>query len=244
MSDVRQPWFKIWASEALLSDDLDDLSDHDERIWWRLVMVASLEEERWTAQLSEKTARKCHTKLPKLRAAVENFCGRVMLDDLGDGWFFVTNGPKWNEDTERRRKPSDSKDRILDRVHRHRNAKRNAALQDDCNDAGNAAHKEEEKEEEQSRSDLRARPARNRKLIPLTEEERAKLLRDFPGSEEQIALALAHDAHLKYPTGQYLYVRNWLRNDRSRVAEPRRIEFSNDLPKPDGITVTDMGFRE
>lgn len=85
-------------------------------------------------------------------------------------------------------------------------------------------------------------------FIPLSEEERQKLLTDFPGSEEQIELALAHEAHWKYPTGQYLYVRNWLKRPaiggQPRPEPSRGIEFVNDLPKPRGITVPDMGFRD
>ena len=169
MAEIRQQWFKVWASEALLSDDLDDLSDHEERVWWRLVMVASLENERWTVEVSEKTARKCHTKLPKLTAAVENFLGRGMLSALGDGWFVVTNGHKWNEDTERKKKPSDSKERVNERVTRFRNAQRNAALQEN----GNAAHKEEEEEKEKSVSALKRGTPR---FVPLSEDERRRLL--------------------------------------------------------------------
>lgn len=85
-------------------------------------------------------------------------------------------------------------------------------------------------------------------FIPLSEEERQKLLTDFPGSEEQIELALAHEAHWKYPTGQYLYVRNWLKRPaiggQPRPEPSRGIEFVNDMPKPRGITVPDMGFRD
>lgn len=149
MSDLRQQWFKIWAAEALLSDDLDDLSDHEERVWWRLVMVASLEKERWTFNISEKTARKCHTKLPKLIAATEKFIQKGMLTSLTEALVFVENGPKWNEQTERKKSPSDSKEAVKARVARFRNAKRNDA----CNDACNDAHKEKEKEKEEEKEE-------------------------------------------------------------------------------------------
>jgi hypothetical protein len=90
--------------------------------------------------------------------------------------------------------------------------------------------------------------SRKEPFVPLSEEERQKLLTDFPGSEEQIELALAHEAHWKYPTGQYLYVRNWLKRPaiggQPRPEPSRGIEFVNDMPKPRGITVPDMGFRD
>ena len=55
--------------------------------------------------------------------------------------------------------------------------------------------------------------ARKPALIPLTEVEREKLLVAFPHPDtpENIEMALAHENALKYPTGQYLYVRGWLR---------------------------------
>lgn len=253
MTDLRQQWFKIWAAEALLSDDLDDLLDHEERIWWRLLMVASLENERWTFEISKKTARKCHTTELKLTKAVKNFLGRGMLSAITDDVFLVTNGPKWNEQTERRRHPSDSPEAIKARVERHRAKQRNEACNESLQESSNDAHKEEEKEEEKEKEEDRVREPNGRRpkkaaFVPLSEEERQKLLTDFPGSEEQIELALAHEAHWKYPTGQYLYVRNWLKRPaiggQPRPEPSRGIEFVNDMPKPRGVTVPDMGFRD
>jgi len=267
MTDLRQQWFKIWAAEALLSDDLDDLLDHEERIWWRLLMVASLENERWTFEISKKTARKCHTTELKLTKAVKNFLGRGMLSAITDDVFLVTNGVKWNEQTERRKRPSDSPEAVRERVNRLRARKRNEGCNDALQESGNDAHKEEEEDKEKEKEEDRVREPAGRQtdgnlpsaapngrrpkkaaFVPLSEEERQKLLTDFPGSEEQIELALAHEAHWKYPTGQYLYVRNWLKRPaiggQPRPEPSRGIEFVNDMPKPRGITVPDMGFRD
>lgn len=213
MSELRQQWFKIWAAEALLSDDLDELTDHEERVWWRAVMVASLEEPRWFFVPTAKTAQKCRTTERKLALAITRFVEMGMLSNVGEGVYFVANGPKWNEDTERRKKPSDSPDAIRARVSKFRNAKRNA-----LQEIGNAAHKEEEEEkeeeqEEEKEKSVSAQARNTTRLIPLSEEERGKLLREFPGSEETIALALSHKSHRNYPTNQYGYVRNWLRRD-------------------------------
>jgi hypothetical protein len=70
----------------------------------------------------------------------------------------------------------------------------------------------------------RSRTAR-KELIPLTEEERQKLRGLYPeadpfGLDEEIDTALAHEAHLKYPTGQFLYVRNWLKRAAPNGASP------------------------
>ena len=62
-------------------------------------------------------------------------------------------------------------------------------------------------------------PARaKRGVAPLTEKQRAKLVADFEDLSdvgERIDLALSHKASAK-STNQYLYVRQWLRNDRER----------------------------
>ena len=39
MPKASSPWFKVWAADTLLSDDLADLTDHEERIRWRLLCV-------------------------------------------------------------------------------------------------------------------------------------------------------------------------------------------------------------
>lgn len=68
-------------------------------------------------------------------------------------------------------------------------------------------------------------------VVPLTEEEREKLKQEFPYPtvEDEIDLATSHDAHRKYPTNQYGYVRNWLRRtdwDRRIPANGRNNHYS------------------
>jgi hypothetical protein len=58
------------------------------------------------------------------------------------------------------------------------------------------------------------------KFEALTDTERGELLTKWlprlPDADEHIELALAHDAHWKYPTGQKRYVDNWLKNTLGR----------------------------
>lgn len=59
-------------------------------------------------------------------------------------------------------------------------------------------------------------------VVELTQEEQDELAEkfsDLPGVRDRIALALEHPAHLKYPTGQYRYVSNWLTNERQRLPQ-------------------------
>lgn len=122
MSELRE-WFKVWALKAINSADLDDLSDHEERVWWRLLMWASLEDDRWHIRNTPKLAGKCASTERKFTEAVAHFqaLGMVSLDEAGR--LFVTNGPKWNEETERR-KPSDNPDATRERQQRSRQTRR------------------------------------------------------------------------------------------------------------------------
>ena len=88
-------------------------------------------------------------------------------------------------------------------------------------------------------------------LVPLTADERSKLeteFEDIPDVSGAIDLALAHESALKYPTGQYLYVRNWLKRDRGSPApmqlRPKFGERSNGHGpgKPDPYSLAN--FRE
>lgn len=67
--------------------------------------------------------------------------------------------------------------------------------------------------------------ARKPELVPLTDEERQQLIakwrQELPHIEDVIDLALEHEAHLKYPTGQFRYVDNWCRKEAERLAERR-----------------------
>lgn len=59
-------------------------------------------------------------------------------------------------------------------------------------------------------------------IVPLSPAERQKLMRDFAHLSEvgdRIDQALGHEQAKKYPTGQYLYVRGWLRRDAEREGQ-------------------------
>jgi hypothetical protein len=99
-----QPWFKVWAKASLGSLDLNSLLDHEERIWWRLLCVASEEEERWHVTMAAPAlARFCATTPPKLTAALALFTRKGMLTADPGGWW-VTNWEKYQETPEAKRK--------------------------------------------------------------------------------------------------------------------------------------------
>ena len=115
-------WFKHWAKKSLSSDDLASLTDHEERVWWRFLAVASSQDERWTVRLSlkltiEAMARSCASTPPKLRASLARFEAMGMLTAVGGGWL-VTNREKYQETPEAKRKREQrerDKHRDLDR---------------------------------------------------------------------------------------------------------------------------------
>ena len=254
MTDLRE-WFKVWALKSINSPDLDELSDHEERVWWRLLMWASLEDDRWHIRVTPKLAGKCASTERKFGDAITHFRKLGMVTDDESGRLFVVNGPKWNEETERVRKPSDDPARVVARVAKHRAAKREGnADVTRYNAESNAPETRfplEEKEgtsfevpqekEKEGEEDFSAAPPRKAlRLIPLSPDERLELLGKFPypGANEQVDLAVSHKAHKNYPDNQFGYVRNWL----SRWAIERGFERSNgngrnkpDEPKGTGV---------
>src|SRR5689334_7259706 len=101
-------WFKHWAKKSLGSADLNSLTDHEERVWWRFLSVASSQEDRWTVRLSlkltlEAIAFSCHSTPAKLKAALARFEAMGMLSAIDGGWV-VTNWEKHQETPEAKRK--------------------------------------------------------------------------------------------------------------------------------------------
>lgn len=157
MSEVRKPYVKLWAAEALLSDNLADLSDHEERIYWRLLMVASLEEERWFTHETPGLHRKCCTTSAKFARAVTKFISFGMVERTDDGRIFIVNGPKWNEATDRKRAPSDSPEATRERQSRHRETRRHEDVTSrDIAVSRGHIEKEKEKEKEEEKEEERA----------------------------------------------------------------------------------------
>jgi hypothetical protein len=92
-----KPWFRVWAAETLLSDDLEELSDHEYRVWWQLLCVASLAEVRWVVRLDEsRLAKRCHSTPAKLRGALLTFRRLGMVEDAEEGWLLIVNGERYN----------------------------------------------------------------------------------------------------------------------------------------------------
>ena len=104
---TAKPYFKIWAAEALLSDDFDALRDQERSIWLLLMCVASLETPRWETKITPRLAEKCKTTEKKLLACVKRLAELGMISVDGDRICFET-AAKWNEETDGRKKPSDS----------------------------------------------------------------------------------------------------------------------------------------
>jgi len=67
-------------------------------------------------------------------------------------------------------------------------------------------------------------------LTPGEIDEFAEKYADLPAVRDKIALALAHDAHLKYPNNQRQYLNNWLLNDRAKL--PKRGNSNGYRPTP------------
>lgn len=234
----NREWFKVWPKAALISDDLDALNDHEERIWWRLLMVASLEDERWTVAITGRLATKCKSNPQKLSKAMNKFEELGMIRIEG-GKAIVANAARYNEESNRpKRYPSSSPEAIRERVARHRQHGRNEDGNDSCNESDvtsvtsrysndvttavtTATRAREEEEEKEKEEEVRRAPARSRSPQrsgpePMTAVEREKLQADygqrFPDLEERIEEALNHVSRKK-AASEYLYVRSWLRRD-------------------------------
>lgn len=96
-------WFKVWGREVLASIDLNSLTDHEERVWWRLLAAASTEEPRWTIQVTPVLARFCVSTPARLRAAIDTFERRGMVRFEG-GYITFVNAEKYQETPAAKRK--------------------------------------------------------------------------------------------------------------------------------------------
>lgn len=208
---MDKPYFKVWAAEALLSDDLDELTDHERTVWFFLMCVTSLEEPRWTVGVTPNLAKKCKSTPPKMDAALKHMASLGMVT-LENNVVTIANASRWNEETERKRKPSDSPEKIRERVTRHRKADETPHvtryMEDETPDVtpGNAAYKEKEREKEEEREENGVTPPAppERDLaetviskLPtsyrhddLAREECYQFARDYPGMFAETARAI------------------------------------------------------
>lgn len=96
-------WFKHWAHASLVSPDLNALTDHEERVWWRLLAVGSIEGERWHVRMQlPALARMCASTPARLRTALLTFAERGMVE-MGDGEIIICNAPYWQESPDAKR---------------------------------------------------------------------------------------------------------------------------------------------
>ena len=154
-----KPYFKVWAAESLLSDDLDELTDHEHRVWFFLMCAASLENPRWTVKISPQLIKKCKSSAQKFTKTIERLEVLGMIS-VQNGVIALENASRWNEETEknRGRKPSDAPERVRERVQKYRDSQNvtpdvTRYAPDVTPDVtpGNASHKEEEEEKEEER---------------------------------------------------------------------------------------------
>lgn len=104
MSD--QPWFKHWGKESLASPDIQSLTDHEFRVWWSLLEVASIQPERWTIRLSRPVlARMCGSSPDKLKKALREIeKRRMVLVDEANGTITICNWQRYQDSPEAARK--------------------------------------------------------------------------------------------------------------------------------------------
>ncbi len=232
ISLAEQPWFKVWAQSVLGSVDLNNFSDHEERVWWRLLCVASEQEERWHVTMGlPALARMCASTPAKARAALVRFEQRGMVRSDGDGWW-IANWEKYQETPEARRQ----------RLKRERDKQRDLS-RDESRPMSRQEVRGLEVRSLSDPTDLPESAPQKRprspspKHQPQTPEQRTKLLLDFadePDIEAEIAFALQHTAYAK-STNDEAYLRGWLRRNRERrAAQPQRGGNHNGNRTPPG----------
>ena len=220
-----RPWFKVWAREALASPDLNSLSDHEERIWWRLMMLGSIQEPRWHVRMeAEALARMCATTKPKLQRALKTMEGLGMVSLEADG-IRLPNAPKYQETPEaqrKRRQREREKGRDDDRdTPRDMSREMSRDCPTESHDRG---QRTEDRDKDLCAADA-AKPAKR-----ITKAFRDKMREEFPGLDEPEEFDKATN-HVSYDKAKdkQRYYRNWLR----RADEWRR-EREGRRPKPKG----------
>lgn len=103
MSD--QPWFKHWAKQSLASSDIQTLTDHQFRVWWSLVEIASIQADRWTIRMARKDlARMCASTPDKLGKVLKELSQREMIEMDGLDRITITNADKYQDTPDAARK--------------------------------------------------------------------------------------------------------------------------------------------
>lgn len=179
---AEQNWFKHWASSSLLSNDLYELTDHEERIWWRLLAFASLEDPRWSARVTALLAEKCRSTPAKMGKALATFESKGMIL-LEGGCAFLINAHRWNEESNNR-PPSASAEaaRARKAAQRERDRERDMSqgvtrdghelvTSDMSRDSHDHKEEEKEKEEEQEKIPRKRGASAKPESVPFEEED-------------------------------------------------------------------------
>lgn len=232
MSDSGQAWFKLWAKEALASADLQSLTDHEERVWWRLMMVASTQTPRWSVLMpAEALARMCASTVPRLRAALGRLGALGMvIEDAGR--VTIVNWQRYQETPDAARKRlvraqengglSADKERTKSGQTADIGPGMSAKSKGDCPENVRTEERGERKEDRSISSSeeiarRRAPPSKLAKTI--SEAFRERMREEYPDLDEpwQYDQATNHTAYLKALDKERYYA-NWLRRSREFAA--------------------------
>ena len=113
-------WFRVWGRDVLLSDSLVELTDHEERVWWRLLCAASISDTPWAARVSAGLARKCMTTPDELVRVLARLAELGMVDLEGDT-VRIANADRYQP------APSQTAEKVRERVNRYRGAQEASA---------------------------------------------------------------------------------------------------------------------
>lgn len=248
----EQPWFKVWSKASLGSTDLLSLTDHEERVWWRLLCVAATQEERWRITLSWPVlARLCASTPPRLSKALATFRRQQMVEIGPDGVISIVNWQRYQETPQAARmRRLRAKQGVTQGVTSSVTVTPDVTVE--------VTGEEEEEEEEDLTPTLRSGvsgaakpPPRPRstpkpnRLKPLTDDLRAAIMRDFPDIpdiEAEIAYAMSYQTKA---TDTNLYLRRWMRTEREkhqRNVNGNQVQRSNQTRN--GHRGRDVGTRD
>lgn len=177
-----QPWFKHWGKESIASGDLNSLTDHEERVWWRLLAVACTEPERWRVRIpTEGLARMCASTPAKLKQCIWTFEKRGMVVVEEDGTLFLPNAERYQETPEARRQRN-KRDRdkgVTPSVTSHENVTPKVTVEERREKRDLSEPKGSSSEGAQKRTS--PSPRKPKAVIePLSDEQLATLVQDFP----------------------------------------------------------------
>lgn len=173
-------WFKVWGREVLLSDDLDALTDHEERVWWRLLCVASIAEEEWSVPENlPALAKKCRSTPSRLSQALDHLEALCMVR-RAESQIQILNAAKYQS-----RRPSDSPDATRARKKAQRERAR-APVTTECHDVSRVSHDENvTRTEEEAETETETETEQSRALRVTVRELRDEWMLRLPGAAQR-----------------------------------------------------------